>query len=102
MTDENAQPSAGLEPHALGPGSPGTEDFWKNIDRQNDTEFLHHFRMSRLHQRNISFAASQFQSQMLGMMLLGESEQPLVPGGSDGPAAEGDAATQPPDPTQPR
>lgn len=73
---ENEQPA----------GSPGTEGFWADIDRQYDTEFRHHKRMSRLHQQNVSLAAQQFQSQMLGLMLLGESEQPLA--GQEAPKAD--------------
>jgi len=85
---------------APGAGSPGTENFWMDIDRQSDTEFRHHSRMSRLHQRNISFAAQQFQSQMLGLMMLGESEMPLLPVVDVVQTAGG--AAQPPDPTLPR
>lgn len=98
MSDD-AQIFNELEPPIPGEGSPGTEAVWQNIDRQYDTEFLHHLRVSKLHQRNISFAAEVFQSQMLGLMLLGESEMPLVPGGN-GPQAAGGPA-EPPDPTTP-
>jgi len=66
-----------LTPPALEPVTDNTAEFWTNLDRASDREFLHHLRSSRLHQRNVSFAAQQFGAQMLGMMLIGESEMPL-------------------------
>jgi hypothetical protein len=66
-----------LAPPEFSDAGDGTGDFWANMDRAYDREFLHNLRTSRLHQRNVSFAAQQFQAQMLGLMLLGESEKPL-------------------------
>lgn len=77
MSDDAFQTDPLLTPPKLGAASGGTAEFWDNMDRADDREFLHHLRTSRLHQRNVSFAAQQFQSQMLGLMLLGESEKPL-------------------------
>lgn len=62
-----------------GPGSPGTEDVWKSIDRAYDTEYRHQQRSQRLLARQVTMTTQIFQSQMLGLMLLGESEQLLVP-----------------------
>lgn len=64
-------------PPAAG-GSPGTEGVWADIDRAYDADFRHNLRVSRLTQRNASFAAQQFQAQMLGLALLSDSEFPLV------------------------
>ena len=62
-----------------GPGSSGTEGVWQDIDRAYATEHANRKRTLRTQQQQISFAAMQFQSQMLGLMLLGEAEQTLVP-----------------------
>lgn len=65
----------------LAAGSQGTEGVWADIDRAYDVDHLHNMRASRLHQRNASFAAQQFQSQMLALALLTEGKMPLVTGG---------------------
>jgi hypothetical protein len=92
-------------PPAGSGGGAGTADFWANIDRQYDADFRHHLRMSRLHQRNMSFAAQQFQSQMMALMLLGESEAVLeqvggLPPMPDPPTPNGSTEAPAPDPSQ--
>lgn len=77
--------------------NPNSAAFWQDIDRAYDTEHQHHKRMSELHRANISFAAQQFQSQMLGLILVGEAEMPLTAAHS-GDAVGGNAAP-PSDPT---
>jgi len=93
MSDMNDDPLLQMPP--VGGGSEGTQGVWADIDRSYDTEFRHHLRTSRLHQRNNSFNAQQFQSQLLGMMLLSESEAPLVGSGD----AQPPPADPPADPT---
>lgn len=58
----------------LGPGSPGTEGFWADIDRAYDTEYRHNARQSELNQKNMSFISQLNQSQIMGLMLLSEAE----------------------------
>jgi len=82
------------------PENPGTEGFWTDIDRAYDADFRHHTRMAKLNQQSVSFALQTFQSQMLGLMLLGESEKVLVPAPHDvateeTTAAQGAADTNP-------
>lgn len=69
----------------------GAEDVWANIDRAYDTEYKHHKRMTKLHQQAATLSAQTFQSQMLGLLLLGESEQALQQAAAEAPQ---------PDPTQ--
>ena len=71
MSDQNTTP---------GPGGAGAEDVWKNIDRAYDVEHKHRQRQQKLLARELTMSQQIFQSGMLGLMLIGESEQPLVPG----------------------
>jgi len=51
---------------------------WGDIEKAYEVEHKHNERISKLNQENNSAASLNFQSLMLGLMLLGESEQPLI------------------------
>ena len=93
MSDDAKRPEDTFKPCS---GSKGTEGVWADIDRSYDVEHLHNLRQVKINQRNISFAAQQLRSQMLGLMLVGEADLPLVPGGTcEEQAAEGEPTADP-------
>lgn len=76
-----------------------TQAFWDNLQKSYDVEHRHHQRLAKLQQQSVSFAALQFQSQMLGLLALTEAARPLSTDEDAGDTTSTVIAGRPADPT---